>query len=68
MQKKDPVKKLSTADIYSRAKQVHRLRKIRKLFKRAKKASGGLIERSGYRGGGLAVRGFGRAMKKGGKV
>jgi hypothetical protein len=33
-----------------------------------KKASGGLIERSGYRGGGSAVRGFGRAMKKGGKV
>ena len=43
MQKKDPVKKLSTADIYSRAKQVHRLRKIRKIFKRAKKASGGKV-------------------------
>ena len=43
MQKKDPVKKLSTADIYSRAKQAHRLRKIRKIFKKAKKASGGKV-------------------------
>ena len=38
------------------------------MYSRASANTGGLIKRSGYRGGGLAVRGFGRAMKKGGKV